>query len=556
MFRSFLRKYKYHCVLVFLYVLAEIIVKPTGEFPINDDWSYAKTVHLLYSKGELNIGPWCGMTLVVHALWGYLWVKLFGFSYFVLRFSTIVAAIIGSLVMFGLVKRITQKNDLAFLTALLLLFNPLYFHLSNSFMTDITFCVLLLVTLYIGFRFFEQPHWKWMGAFMLLCGLLIFTRQFALVLPFCFTIACLFLKQNRTRYVIAGVCASVMLFFSFWLYNRYILHTLTPYASYVTSNSMDLTSSDFYSAVQNRAADFTLPVFQYILVFVAPFSIYYLVRNFRSSGWKVQLISIVLGFSIGFYTFFYLDFFVGNILINMNLGPENFYQTFMEWGNARGMHTFDQQIGGLIRSPKWMVVSLSLSGFILAMLNECRNWYASRKLNPTVVLLFSFGVAYFLLLFVSPTFFDRYTLPLVVVVTLLLALAQWKSNSARLGWQILPASFVLLVFAYVSVAGTKDHMTMNNKRWEAASYLMHTMNVPRTDINAGFEFCCGEAEQPTWDVYYTILQPYDYLVQYRCEPGFENLKSFPFQRYLPYRSDTLNCLVRTQPVKADSLEQK
>ncbi len=101
--KIFFITHKYVLLLVAVFILSEIIVNPLGNFPLNDDWSYFKSVNILQNEGKYNIVDWGAMTLFTHLIWGFLFTKIFGFSFVVLRFSTIVSSLIGILVLNKLV---------------------------------------------------------------------------------------------------------------------------------------------------------------------------------------------------------------------------------------------------------------------------------------------------------------------------------------------------------------------------------------------------------------------------------------------------------------------
>ena len=76
-------------VLTAAWVLAIVLVYPFGEFPINDDWSYADTVRRLVEHGEWRLNAWTSMTLATQVLWGWLFSQLMGFSFTTLRVSQV-----------------------------------------------------------------------------------------------------------------------------------------------------------------------------------------------------------------------------------------------------------------------------------------------------------------------------------------------------------------------------------------------------------------------------------------------------------------------------------
>jgi hypothetical protein len=115
-----------------------LLVPPAGNFPVNDDWNHAGAVRALVEDGRLEIGPTTSATLVLQALWGAGFARLFGFSFETLRLATLVLAAL-ALVGFALLLSELFGARRAVLGALLLLFNPLFVNLSYSFMTDVPF---------------------------------------------------------------------------------------------------------------------------------------------------------------------------------------------------------------------------------------------------------------------------------------------------------------------------------------------------------------------------------------------------------------------------------
>ena len=155
---SFIKKNSYFFSLLGIFLLAELIVNPTGEFPLNDDWSYAKSILTWIKEGRYDLGEWPAMTLVAHLAWGLLFTKIGGFSFFVLRLSTLVSSFIGIWFLFKIIRKISKSALVAFTGSLVLLFNPIYFNLSNTYMTDVNFNTLLLLACYFTINFFENQR--------------------------------------------------------------------------------------------------------------------------------------------------------------------------------------------------------------------------------------------------------------------------------------------------------------------------------------------------------------------------------------------------------------
>lgn len=105
----FFKKHLNIFILLIIFLIVEVIINPIGEFCLNDDWVYAASVKTLLSKGVFEIGSWPAMTLYAHVLWGFVFVKLFGFSFTVLRFSILVLSFVTLCITERLFFQMTKK---------------------------------------------------------------------------------------------------------------------------------------------------------------------------------------------------------------------------------------------------------------------------------------------------------------------------------------------------------------------------------------------------------------------------------------------------------------
>jgi 4-amino-4-deoxy-L-arabinose transferase-like glycosyltransferase len=160
------------------------VVPPLGEFPIDDDWLYARVVYSLVDRGEFDVPAWAATSFVLQAYWGALFAELFGFSHTALRVSTLVVAAVGVLGCFVLLRDLLDTRR-ALLGALLLLFNPLYVHQAYSFMTDVPFLALALWALVCYMRGVHGPRLSlgWLAVGSALAGAAYLVRQLGAVLP-------------------------------------------------------------------------------------------------------------------------------------------------------------------------------------------------------------------------------------------------------------------------------------------------------------------------------------------------------------------------------------
>lgn len=539
--KQFLNRNRYLLLLFILFLLAEFIVNPLGEFPLNDDWSYAKTVLIMIQEGDIYIGSWCAMTLASHAVWGFLFVKLFGFSFIVLRFSTLVSSLIGIATLYKLVFSISKNQTLAFVTGLTLLFNPLYFNLSNTYMTDVNFNTWLILAFYFAYSFFETRKPLPFALVFFISAALVLNRQFGILLPVGFTSACLLLSEKKWRYVILAAIGTLGVFAIFKWYEAYVYRVLPGYSAYVIFNTLNLTDAALLKRIGVNIIERYKLMTTSLLVYVSPLAfIWY--RSFASRVKPVELFAIVL---VSLFVFMpalvHTQFPNGNIFTNMALGPETFYYSSAGSFSREKYHTYSALFDRVLVFSKYLLSLVSTTALTcyLYCLFRKRNPRNPSTLNPFKTMIVVFSIIYFLALCVSISFFDRYIIPIISVVLLLIG-STTDAKPAR----VLPGFIILVLFAYVSVFGTKDYLTLNRARWEAVNTLKSEKGVGVDRINAGFEVNHWHNGDYVWMVDYTKLDTYDYLVQYDNEPGFRFYKAFEFQRYFPYRKDKLNIFVR------------
>jgi 4-amino-4-deoxy-L-arabinose transferase-like glycosyltransferase len=166
-----------------------IVVPPAGEFPIDDDWLYARTVQGLVERGRLEVPAWSAVSLVLQAYWGGFFARLFGFSHTALRASTLVLAAAAVLGTYLLLRDLLDSRR-AVLGALLLLVNPLFVFLAYSFMSEIPFLGLAVWALFCWVRALRDsgggkaaPRLGWLAAGAALAGGAYLVRQIGVALP-------------------------------------------------------------------------------------------------------------------------------------------------------------------------------------------------------------------------------------------------------------------------------------------------------------------------------------------------------------------------------------
>jgi len=167
-----------------VYALWFLAVSPRGDFPLNDDWAYAWSVRHLLETGELRISEWASAASVVPVYWGALFSKLAGgFSFTALRISTLVFGVVSPLALCWLLRELYIPRLAAVLAAVVLLANPLFVHLSYTFMSDIFYLSLMLLSLGLYASGIERDSAAALWAGSVVGAAAYLSRQLGITLP-------------------------------------------------------------------------------------------------------------------------------------------------------------------------------------------------------------------------------------------------------------------------------------------------------------------------------------------------------------------------------------
>lgn len=127
------------------------------DIPHNDDWAYSRVALDLARTGELRLVGWTPSSLIGHVLWAQPFLSLFGTTLRVLHFAQAVAAAVGLLCSFVVMRRLLRFRDALLGTVIIAAF-PGYALLSTSYMTDTTAFAAQMVCLATGLAALDRPR--------------------------------------------------------------------------------------------------------------------------------------------------------------------------------------------------------------------------------------------------------------------------------------------------------------------------------------------------------------------------------------------------------------
>src|SRR5262249_18802398 len=117
------------------------------DFPLHDDWAFAKSAFAFAAGQGIHYYDWSSMPQLGQWIWAWPFIKLFGPSFVSLRVSTIVLSWFGLIALYDILRREGSLPWLASFVTATVAFNPVFFALQGSFMTDVPALSFVLIAL-------------------------------------------------------------------------------------------------------------------------------------------------------------------------------------------------------------------------------------------------------------------------------------------------------------------------------------------------------------------------------------------------------------------------
>ena len=543
--------------LTALWCLAIIVVNPIGNFPLNDDWAYGLTVKFLREHGDFRPAGWMCMTFLSQALWGGLFCLPSGFSFTALRFSTLTLSWIGVVGFYVLMRELGQHRRLAFLCALLLAFNPVYFALSNTFMSDVPFTTMATLSLLFYVRYFQTESTAMLVIALVITLVATLCRQLGMAMPLAFSIT-LFLKRGFEKQNLVRALTPSIVSIGVWAgYNHWLKATGRMPAIYNQETDKLLHIVGRPWTVPLHLAHHGWNALMYLGCFLFPLLVLLLPtgRRMLAAAWAKAALGLFIVWSVArFVAKPGLMPVHGNVLDPHGIGPLLLQDTQL------------LNLPHVTPLPKvfWLgVTTLSLLGATLLiiffagfLINLCARptkpastddsstlakwvivWRNQLESTDQTIATFLLICA---LIYLAPLviagFFDRYLIPLIVLLAAFLVTTTRTAEIPVRVWQRYALIFLLSCSAVYAVAGTRDYLTWNRARWTALADLQRNHVSPES-IDGGFEF-------NAWYFYDPKYKPSgnksdwwvvdnEYLLSFGDMPGFTEFKEYDYSRWLP-----------------------
>ncbi len=533
-------------------------VNPVGDFPLNDDWAYGLPVKWLVEQGRLRFTDWQVHPLITQVLWGSLFALPAGFSFTVLRCSTLVMAAIGLAATYLSARLAGLGRRDGLVVVLLLLVNPLYVSLSHTFMTDVPNLSLGMVSIALLIHGVKRGRVSTFcaGWAMVLLASLIRQPTLAIAIATCIALA---VKDGLGwRWLCRAVLPAVLVVLAVvTLYPRLIQSTVGLPAVYYSRSDSLLRLVSMVAHLQLGAlkpAMMSIALgFMNLGLWTLPFMLLMWSRLTRV-GARSRGPAILAGVGIcaALITarlwarghLMPMAYRAGNILLdfgtgNRPLGGETPHAPGAIWLIVTAASAFGA-----------VLLLFTLARVVARLIIEVRRDGSS---DPWVtVLLLSTAVVFYgpASLNFGP-WYDRFTLLLLPLLPLAIALS-FPAAEPVAGWAGRfskgSAAALALLYATFAVGSTHDYLDWNRVRWRTCDELVSKEGMSPESLDCGFEFNnLLESSTPGARRGGGLLsdrRSARFAVGYGPVEGFRVLRTVACHPWLPYAIKGLSILER------------
>jgi hypothetical protein len=194
-------------------ILCYLLVRPFAEIGIDDDWSYVKTAQVFAQTGKFAYFGLISPMLGWHVQLGALFIKLFGFSFTVVRLSTLIEAVLTAFLLQRTFVRAGMNAWNGTLATVAFVLSPLFLPLSFTFMSDVPGVLCIVVCLYMCLRALgaenEGYAMTWISLAALLNAVGGTARQFAWLGLLVMVPATLWLLRRNRRVLVVGCLSCI-----------------------------------------------------------------------------------------------------------------------------------------------------------------------------------------------------------------------------------------------------------------------------------------------------------------------------------------------------------
>lgn len=465
------------------------VIRPYAEIGLIDDWSYVKAAQKLAETGHITYGgaetPMLGWQLY----FGALLIKLFGFSFTAVRFSTVIEAMAMAFLLERTCVRAGLNTWNATLATLTFVLSPLFFPLAFTFMTDVSGVLCVVLCLYMCLRAIEAKSERaamvWISLAALANAVDGTARQNAWLAVLVMVPSTLWLLRRWRRVLVAGciswvVAVGIVVAATRWFARQPYTVSVSPIPDTIDLKSLKILlriSLDSFGELMLLA----LPV---LLMFTGVF------RSWNRRMAKVfaaGLLCFVVPGAILLHAWrqhWWIAGFADGYMIN---------STFDRLRSDAAQEIHFAMVRQGLRVSLTVAILLSILSLFAVFFADAQRRPVASPVATTIswrelwIVTGPFSAANIVLLALLIQgfgFSDRYLLPLLVMLLIVLTRAYQDSVNAKL-----PLACMLLIalFGAFSAAATHDEFALY-RGYAAVANEIESHGVPATAILGPWEF--------------------------------------------------------------------
>jgi hypothetical protein len=471
-----------------LLALCTLATYPFVEMGGNDDFSYVRSAKALAETGHVVFFGWSSAMLGWQLALGALFIKLFGFSFTVTRASILLVALSLTFLLQRTLVRLGLNEINAAFATLTLALSPLFIPLSFSFMSDIPGLFAIVLCLYLCLRAIKAPSPSqtsaWLIAAAVSSALLGTARQTGwlgvlVIVPS----TCWLLRRRRL---------SILVTFVWFFCALFIFSALNWFSHqmYATAEGLDgigIDQGHLFNTALAGLRGLLETAFLLSPIFIAFALAFLKTRN--------RWVYLSLAGAIVFCAYLCLrphGYWVGIVLAPASSGIGN-YVTSRGILELPAIGNRPLVLNFAVRVVITVVSYFAAFAFVVLLIARNRRVQAPEAMTSELswrqlfLLIGPFTLAYCAFLAIrvfSGVMFDRYLLPLLMVLAVVAVRFYQERISSRLPRTCFAVLFLSAAFG---VAGTHDMFAADRARLAAIEQL-RAAGLPRTAFYAGFAY--------------------------------------------------------------------
>lgn len=450
-----------------------------------DDWSYLVTLFRWVDTGRMEFNDWVSMSLLGQLLLAAPIAVVWGHAITIVQAETAVVGLMGLVALAALGRRLGLGPVAAALVAVTLAVNPLWAILTTTYMTDVwafTVSMLAILAAVVALQRRPVPLPTLIGA-LALAAYAVTIRQYALVVVIAVAlVGGAALAARRERRIIVGAVftalavAAVLIAFFVWWYSVPDSKALAP----SLPRSRDLRTAVIRGAGFVRLAGLSmLP----ILVVAGPVRIVRRALD-TSRGLAVATLMGSTAWLAVTATRYLSSQFVGNYVIHDGALSIAVLPGVRPPVMPRGIWSALVLVG----SGAGIVLVTATVPMLAGFANRVRGRDLG-GIDPVTSLLglavTGYAAAYGLAMVTGVQVYDRYALPALPLIALLLLRS--APRPTRTG-RAVSAAIALALLAVVGLDLAVDSASFDGARWRLALEVSSTGRFKPKQVNGGFEW--------------------------------------------------------------------